>query len=686
MFTDSKSNDTRTGIIRLLNASDADFICLQEHKGHVEPLTQYNHVECKYEQFKLVIYYKQHINITKIEHDIGRRRCMIGVKTDNMIIANIHLSPSLSYGIEQTLEISKIFSQLEYSNINIYLCGDFNAYDCEDYDDQHLKQLNDIKNPYYGENAKLIFESINQLKSLEFKNSFKLNNENRPMNTTRYGGVVDFIFLRSKHKVVYTNVLYTGLSDHLPVYCDLMEPPTEHRSGVSEYLITLFDPNIFKLSNEHREIINETLHQSADKYGLEWFKYKHDVHTIQSILSGYKASLYRPMNRFISINTVGDLFQPPREPGALDDTNPLIRCVPPAIDSLLLDKDKIFGDLISVIMQHYITMYIKDKMNPQIQTEIDAKLLKDYNATFVDYKSPITLPVRRFFKEDYRDITSVEKKLKDYKIMPIAGFVQYVEKFIRDGKCPDEEGSSDNDNQLLLMNVFLNNTILQLPRNPESFVTYRSLSPDLVRSGYYNKMFVQGAVVPLMHIQSTGLLPFDHRKDYDSNIMLEIHVPSNFPAFFGYMTHDYSREHTEILLPYCNNSSGNELSYAYKTRSYENKKTTPYILFDKKQSQLPEIVESITNNKTDKILLINADTSKTPPEIHKIFIDHYVVVDIIPLEPPIPLKYIPSQGYDKMTKHSETPHLDKKEQQGGYYAAAYQSHKQNYNMLKKMTL
>lgn len=71
--------------------------------------------------------------------------------------------------------------------------------------------------------------------------------------------------------------------------------------------------------------------------------------------------------------------------------------------------------------------------------------------------------------------------------------------------------------------------------------------------------------------------------------MLEIHVPSNFPVYMGYMQPRYSMEHSEILLPYCNNIKGHELSYCYKTISYMTKKSTQYILFDKTQSELPEI-------------------------------------------------------------------------------------------------
>lgn len=59
------------------------------------------------------------------------------------------------------------------------------------------------------------------------------------MNTKIYSGVVDFIRLRliTKYKVSFINIGHTSLSVHLPVYCDLIEPPTVYGPGDYDYLI-----------------------------------------------------------------------------------------------------------------------------------------------------------------------------------------------------------------------------------------------------------------------------------------------------------------------------------------------------------------------------------------------------------------------------------------------------------------
>jgi len=135
-YTDQKNQNTRSQIIKLLGTYDADFICLQEHIGSVDPINLYEHTTCDYEMFKLVIYYKKNIPNIKIHiYDIENGRCIVGVSTDNLMIVNIHLSPNLEHGIEQTNCLSRILESSKYINMNICLCGDFNAYDRDDYDE-----------------------------------------------------------------------------------------------------------------------------------------------------------------------------------------------------------------------------------------------------------------------------------------------------------------------------------------------------------------------------------------------------------------------------------------------------------------------------------------------------------------------------------------------------------------------
>ena len=680
-YTDVNTQNTRSQIIELLGTYDADFICLQEHTGSVDPIDLYAYTTCDYEMFKLVIYYKENIPNIKIhKYDIENSRCIVGVSTDNLMIVNIHLSPILEHGIEQTICLSKILESTKYIDMNICLCGDFNAYDRDDYDEQRMKQLISIKSKYYRKSDMKLFESIDKLKQIGFVNSFALNKQFRPMNTTRFGGIVDHILLRTKHNIGFTNVWYTNLSDHIPVYCDLIEPRVEQKSSTSEYLESLIGPNLIELSHTHIRLAKDTDTMSADKYGDTWFKYNSNIQSINNILVYYKASGFRPINRFIAINTIGDLFAPPEDKTLPDDTNPLIRCISDVIISI--DSKMLFPEIISTIFQHYITMYINDINNPLIHDIIYTRITTDYENKFVQYKSLKNNPHRHKLFYKYNGFTEFKiyyEYLADKGLIPINNFIQYIKQFIQDGKCADEDNNFDEDNQMLLMNVFLNRFILQLPRNPNPFVTYRSLGQDLVRSKYYNQLFVPGAIIPIMHLQSTGLLPFDYNADGNYTVMLEILVPADFPAYFGYMHPIHSMEKSEIILPYCDKIEGNELSYAYRTRSYENKTTKQFILFDELQVDLPEIKKNIANATTEKILLINADTSQTPPKIHKTYIDHYVVVDIIHLDTPIPNRYIPSKTYDIQIEQTNTSH------NGGYFNI-YRSYKQNYQFLKINTI
>jgi len=690
-YTDRHNMDTRNEIIEFLKTTDADFICLQEHRYAIEPIDQYNHTSCDYEMYQLVIYYKQNMENIKIHrYDIGNGRCMVGVSTNDMMIVNIHLSPNLTHGIEQMIVLSNILRSSEYAGMNICLCGDFNAYDRSDYDDQRMKQLIAIKSKYYGKtDMDLIFRSIDRLKQMDFVNSFALNNSFRPMNTTCFGGNIDFIFVRlqSKYTVAFTNVQYIDLSDHLPVYCDLMEHIDEKKTNDSIYLQSIIDYNLIELAKLHEKFCNPAEHRrmmTNDRYGDTWFHYDNEIHTINTILTAYKTSGFFRMNRFISVNTIGDIFAPPRDMTIPDADDPLISCVDEVINSI----DKKANPIIADILQYYINMYINDMKNPLIHEIIDTRIKEDSKNSFLKLKNINNHNWRRrLLNPDlggFDGFDAFYKYLKDHRMIPIAGFVRLVEQFIRDGKCTDNQSANKTDNLTLLMNVFLNKFILQLSRNPNPFVTYRTIRDDMARSRYYDKMFIPGAVIPLSHIQSTGLIPFYPNKEYyEISIMLEIHVPANFPAFYGFMSPVYSMESSEILLPYCDNIEGNELSYAYRTRSYENKTTKRVILFDENQADLPEITENIAKTNTENILLINADTSQTPPKIYMTCVTHYVVVDIIRLETPIPLRYIPSETYDAMAPIPSETAPQSHIQSAGYYDI-YQSHKHKYRSLMNL--
>lgn len=202
-------------------------------------------------------------------------------------------------------------------------------------------------------------------------------------------------------------------------------------------------------------------------------------------------------------------------------------------------------------------------------------------------------------------------------------------------------------NSLLKCKVF-NKCIIDLPRYNESLILYRCVNNY---DGQLLKQTVESlnndGYIPVYHFLSCSLVPFSGGGGSDGGgesrtckLYFKINVPPNFPLYFlsgnpiklnGIM----NNEHTEVVVPYCNNDFCDEITYKLTKRKYIPNHTTQFLSINNKTSL--ESMETMT-------------------------IDHYFEVDLdllsevnFVLDKPIKLKYyneiMDSYKYKSLTEH-----------------------------------
>lgn len=233
-------------------------VCLQEYneiifdptKNDIDAITAFNQFKDQYELVGMckadqgfvgilynIIYIKRNSGfqveiLNQDAYNIGDiQRC--GVFADLKyngkticIIANIHLEvKNVDYRLQN---IDNALTKLNKYNINNkIILGDFNSYRKNDYTVEQLQRLKDIKGPHYIPT----FEVTDKLESQGWIDSFtkfftEINAEKKdwqyPVNTNRYGGRVDFIYVNSEWNlpILGTYKLYSDASDHSPIIVD----------------------------------------------------------------------------------------------------------------------------------------------------------------------------------------------------------------------------------------------------------------------------------------------------------------------------------------------------------------------------------------------------------------------------------------------------------------------------------
>jgi endonuclease/exonuclease/phosphatase family metal-dependent hydrolase len=201
------------------------------------------------------IYIKKHINIMNIytENETrnirsnGDNRCanIISIMINNKkyIIANVHL-----HNMNDDTRINnlkKLFQLLNpiiqnVSNVEpqdyepkIIIMGDLNSYNLhymtqkqkDDFRTQKLNYL--ISNNYNHQEYEQLFNACIELEQNSYVDIFNIDpryHDNRPMNTTRYGGRVDHMYVKNitLDDLIGLYTYYSKCSDHLPIICDLI--------------------------------------------------------------------------------------------------------------------------------------------------------------------------------------------------------------------------------------------------------------------------------------------------------------------------------------------------------------------------------------------------------------------------------------------------------------------------------
>lgn len=134
-------------------------------------------------------------------------------QNNEFVVCNLHLDAYDHTGLKRQKQIRKVIKNLspEYPTIVI---GDFNALKIDDYDEDEKRWL-----MRHNQGYALDFQTIDILEEAGFRDTFEPRSFKYSTWSARR---VDFIFTRgiTPEKLVNTGVLYTPVSDHIPIFVD----------------------------------------------------------------------------------------------------------------------------------------------------------------------------------------------------------------------------------------------------------------------------------------------------------------------------------------------------------------------------------------------------------------------------------------------------------------------------------
>lgn len=168
----------------------------------------------------------------------------INNKNEQIDIINVHLHYS-NINDDAKKNIVNLVENIKTSNKIIL--GDFNNYNKKDLANDNLKNQFDIAKGRYNEGDKS-FEICEYLENEGMFDAYELylndiNYQDRykykPLNTTRFGGRIDHIYLPDNFKILGVYKLYSESSDHSPIIIDLLDDQNFNNSTnlkFSEYV------------------------------------------------------------------------------------------------------------------------------------------------------------------------------------------------------------------------------------------------------------------------------------------------------------------------------------------------------------------------------------------------------------------------------------------------------------------
>lgn len=232
MWTDVFKVYKRTDMFRLIDAVQADMVCLQEVQDpKAVPTTMPSHFvqTANYHDlpFGNIIYapngFRDQPKNIGLGLYNGERRSAVYTKMYGIHIFNLHLDVYDQTGEERRRELEtlmKSITELTKLDEPVLVCGDFNAIRRKDYSEQEWSNI------VIADTARDI-QTCSELEIMEnngFESAFlDIANDRRFANGTAWSGrVVDFIFVRNlKDKIRHTHVIPTNLSDHLMIGVDI---------------------------------------------------------------------------------------------------------------------------------------------------------------------------------------------------------------------------------------------------------------------------------------------------------------------------------------------------------------------------------------------------------------------------------------------------------------------------------
>lgn len=227
--------DIQTKIDSFNSLFKPPIVCMADY-GNIEPL--YNAIFVKHDINYNIINNQEH-NIQKTTDD----RCGVFMELsyeNNLIcsIANVHLHVGFGtanqindeirlHNIEQVVNLLNI--ENNKNRKNSIIIGDFNSYRKADYNDKQKHEFDTAKKGFMTEGMYNVSEFLNDKKFIEgfdyFFNQNQIKQENRkyPINTNRYGGRIDFIYLSPEWDIPILGMykLYSDASDHAPIIMDI---------------------------------------------------------------------------------------------------------------------------------------------------------------------------------------------------------------------------------------------------------------------------------------------------------------------------------------------------------------------------------------------------------------------------------------------------------------------------------
>lgn len=230
----------------------------------------------------------KNFKIGKNINDISAKdRCTTSIiytmnNKDEIYLYNTHLHHTnvQGYALQNVQQLYNEIEKDKNTDKNFIIMGDFNSYNEKDLKNEDLKnEFKKLKEKHgciskNGDiNCDNMFQVCKYLESKRLNDIYDIyvnfliyqnsNNNNIPLNTTKFGGRIDHVFLSKnfKHTILGVYKLYTDSSDHSPIIFDILDENSDDyfknpESYNNDYKLYWYDEN-----NKENELLFNSLHE-----------------------------------------------------------------------------------------------------------------------------------------------------------------------------------------------------------------------------------------------------------------------------------------------------------------------------------------------------------------------------------------------------------------------------------------